>query len=249
MRRVCPYFTKLLFFRVLCHAILPNQCLFPMESTRSGESEPEYMHVITKNTTMPVCSSPFNIVETPPRSIWTKTLNPTKKKTHTSVKSPNNSPTSLEIWAWCSWAMRSCSLQFVWHAVSAPKKADAPVRLWTPGSKKKNNERNMRCLVANGWLENQMSRSCNQNQERKSQTITMWWFQQLYAYFSRDKSLHHKFLYFSTGCVFFRILEKWKVIIKKNHSSKKSAKSHQPYKLLRTGVAFPAFLSCGKEKV
>lgn len=118
-----------------------------------------------------------------------------------------------------------------------------------PPAPKKNNERNMRCLVANGWLENQMSRSCNQNQERKSQTITMWWFQQLYAYFSRDKSLHHKFLYFSTGCVFFRILEKWKVIIKKNHSSKKSAKSHQPYKLLRTGVAFPAFLSCGKEKV
>ena len=34
-----------------------------------------------------------------------------------------------EFHACCSWAMRSCSLQFVWHADSAPKKADAPRRL------------------------------------------------------------------------------------------------------------------------
>lgn len=48
------------------------------------------------------------------------------------------------------------------------RRAGAPL---TPGSKKKNNETKHEVLGSEGWLENQMSRSCNQNQERKSQTI------------------------------------------------------------------------------
>ena len=92
-----PYFTNLHFFRVLCHVILPNQCLFPMKSKRSGEFEPEFMHFITKTSPCPYALhlltsfKPLHGAFEP--RLWTQ---PPQKKTHTSVKSPNNSPTSSE---------------------------------------------------------------------------------------------------------------------------------------------------------
>ena len=253
---VRPYFTNLLFFRVLCHAILPNQCLFPMESKRSSEFEPEFMHFITKTSPCPYALhllTSFKPLLGPfePR-LWTQ---PPQNKTHTpqwSHPTTHRHLPNLGLMLLGDAILLTAICMTRRFRSEEGRRAGAPL---TPGSQKKKAKRNMRCSVANGWLENQMSRSCNQNQERKSQTIAMWWFQQLYAYFSRDKSLHHKFLYFSTGCVFpeFWYLEKWKVIRKiithfLDHQ-KKSAKSHQPYEMLRTGVAFPAFLSLGKEEV
>ena len=144
-----PYFTDLHFFRVLCHVILPNQCLFPMKSKRSGEFEPEFMHFITKTSPCPYALhlltsfKPLHGAFEP--RLWTQP--PQKKNTHLSEVTQQLTDI-FRIWAWCSWAMRSCSLQFVWHAVSAPKKADAPVRLWPPAPKKKTTKRNMRCSVA-----------------------------------------------------------------------------------------------------